>query len=63
MANLPKPPRERTARALCAHHGLPPDVTFEGRAMWLSYLPQVDAVLRTALRDEDWAVMVEAELG
>lgn len=29
--------------------------------MWTSYLPQVDAVLRVALGDDEWRKMVEAE--
>lgn len=31
--------------------------------MWVSYLPQVDAVLRVALGDGAWQAMVEAERG
>lgn len=31
--------------------------------MWMSYLPQVDAVLRVALGDEAWQKIVEAEKG
>lgn len=61
MPRSPKPPRERAARALCALDGHPPDISFEGRPMWRSYLSQVDAVLRAALGDEAWAAMVEGE--
>lgn len=44
----PKPPRELAARALCRFHGMPENTTFEGRPMWHSYLPEVDAVLTAA---------------
>ncbi|TXH26487.1 MAG: hypothetical protein E6Q99_04575 [Elusimicrobia bacterium] len=60
---MPKPPRERAARALCNLDGNIPDITFQGSPMWVSYLPQVDAVLRVALGDEAWAAMVEGEKG
>ncbi|MBD3817937.1 MAG: hypothetical protein IE912_03345 [Brevundimonas diminuta] len=52
-----KPPRERAARALCDHHGNPSDTRFEGRPMWESYLPEVDAVLKAALTPEQFATM------
>jgi len=42
----PRPPRERAARALCELEGHPPDIKFEGKPMWESYLHQVDAVLK-----------------
>lgn len=59
----PKPPRERAARALCERDGNPPDAKMDGRPMWESYLPEVDAVLRAALGDDGWAAMVENEMG
>ena len=40
-----KDPRELAARALCAKTGHPENATFEGRPMWQSFLPEVDAVL------------------
>ncbi|WP_370269193.1 hypothetical protein [Nioella sp.] len=49
MTELSKPPRERAARALCKLHGHPPDTRFEGKAMWESYLDEVDAVLAAAI--------------
>lgn len=61
MTSRPKPPRERAARALCNLDGHPPDITFEGAPMWVSYLPQVDTVLRVALGDEAWEAMVKSE--
>ena len=61
MARPIRPPREHAARALCHMDGHPPDTRFEGAAMWASYLPQVDMVLRTVLGDDAWMAMVEAE--
>jgi hypothetical protein len=29
--------------------------------MWISYLPEVDAVLQAALSTEDWAKLIVAE--
>lgn len=63
MTSRPKSPRERAARALCNLDGNAPDTTFEGKPMWVSYLPQVDAVLRVALGDEAWAAMVDQSRG
>lgn len=63
MTRPSKPPRERAARALCNLDGNAPDTMFEGYPMWVSYLPQVDAVLRVALGDEAWRAMVGAERG
>lgn len=37
--------REIVARALCRFDGHPENITFEGKPMWMSYLPQADAVL------------------
>jgi hypothetical protein len=48
-----KPPVERAARALCRLHDVPADATFEGKPMWVSYLPEVDAVLSAALSAEE----------
>jgi hypothetical protein len=42
----PKEPRELAARALCRFHGVPEDTMFEGKPMWMSYLDEVDAVLK-----------------
>lgn len=49
-----KDPRERAARALCRLDGHPENIQFEGKPMWQSYLPQVDAVLEAALSPEAW---------
>ncbi|WP_164860755.1 hypothetical protein [Parasedimentitalea marina] len=57
----PKPARERAARALCEFQGNPPDVKMDGSPMWISYLPEVDAVLQAALSTEDWAKLIVAE--
>ena len=40
-----KTPRELAARALCRLAGNPEDTKFEGNPMWMSYLPEADAVL------------------
>lgn len=61
MTSRPKSPRERAARALANLDGHAPDIMFEGKPMWRSYLPTVDAVLRVALGDEAWAEMVKGE--
>lgn len=45
MTSRQRPARERAARALCRFHGNPEDTMFEGRPMWESYLPEVEAVL------------------
>ncbi len=58
---MSKPPRERAARALCNLAGGVPDKTDHNRPMWVSYLPQVDAVLRIVLGEEAWHEMVKAE--
>lgn len=50
-----KSPRERAARALCRLDGHPENIQFEGKPMWQSYLPQVDAVLEAALPADQWA--------
>lgn len=44
-----KPPRELAARALARFNEVPEDAMFEGRPMWESFLPEVDAVLEAAL--------------
>ncbi len=63
MRHHTKPPRERAARALSNLDGHAPDTMFEDAPMWVSYLPQVDAVLRATLGDDVWRAMVEAEKG
>lgn len=45
MPKREKDPRELAARALCELHGHPPDITMDGKPMWMSYLDEVDAVL------------------
>lgn len=49
--------RERAARALCKLAGNPENTTLEGRPMWESYLPEVDAVLAAVLRPADPALL------
>lgn len=46
MPRHQKDPREVAARALCEFHGNPPNIPFEGKPMWMSYLPEVMAVLK-----------------
>lgn len=46
--------RERAARALCRLEGNPEDIRFEGKPMWESYLPEVDAVLLAALGQDEF---------
>ncbi|WP_223478551.1 ArsR family transcriptional regulator [Oricola indica] len=56
-------PREIAARALCRMDGHPENIQFEGRPMWASYLPQVDAVLMAALPSDKLAsVMAEEQV-
>ncbi len=62
MARKPKPPRELAARALCRRLNLPENITFEGRPMWQSCLPEVDVVLQAALSPQSYEAMLEAEL-
>ena len=38
-------PRERIARALSSLQGHPPNIHFEGKPKWQSYLPEADAAL------------------
>jgi hypothetical protein len=45
-----RPPRERACSALC----VPEDSQLEGRPLWISYLPEVDTVLKSALSDQEW---------
>lgn len=45
MTRKPKDPYELAARALCQFHGHPPDITMDRKPMWMSYLPEVMAVL------------------
>lgn len=51
---IPKTPRELAARALCRRAGNPENTTFEGRPMWMSYLDEVDTVLKAALDEAEW---------
>lgn len=54
MTRKRKSPRELAARALCQHHGHPPDTKMDGQPMWASYLDEVDTVLKAALGEEAW---------
>ena len=40
--------------ALCRLFGNPEDTMFEGKPMWMSYLEEVDVVLKEALGDTVW---------
>lgn len=44
--------REIAARALCRFDGHPENIKFEGAPMWMSYLPQADAVLAAVMPDQ-----------
>ncbi len=46
MPATPKHPRELAARALCRRAGNPENTMFEGKPMWMSYLDEVDTVLK-----------------
>lgn len=58
----PKPPRERAARALARFNDVPENTQFEGRPMWESFLPEVDAVLDAALGAEELERMKRDEV-
>lgn len=45
-----KPHYERAARALCELAGNPSGATMDGKPLWMSYLPEVRAVL-AAIRE------------
>lgn len=49
----PQPPRERAARALCRLSDVPENTMFDGRPMWESFLPEVNAVLEAAMGAEE----------
>lgn len=55
-------PRERAARALCRFNDVPENTAFEGRPMWESFLPEVDAVLEAALGAEELERMKRDEV-
>ncbi|MFY1710508.1 hypothetical protein J3366_03365 [Tritonibacter mobilis] len=61
MARKIRPLRERAARALCELQGHPPDIKMEGRPMWMSYLEEVDTVLKAALSDEERIKLTQTE--
>ncbi|MCB1345344.1 MAG: hypothetical protein H6900_09965 [Rhodobacter sp.] len=61
MTRTAKPPRERAARALCRLHGHRPDTRFDGKAMWESYLDEVDTVIASAMGEETLRNMKDAE--
>jgi hypothetical protein len=54
-------PRERIARALSRLHGHPPDIRFEGKPMWQSFLPEADASLAAADIDPLIALLRQIE--
>ncbi|MBA8799190.1 hypothetical protein FHW77_002909 [Agrobacterium sp. RC10-4-1] len=57
-----QPPRERAARALCRLSDVPENTKFDGRPMWESFLPEVDAVLEAALGAEELERMKRDEV-
>ena len=50
MAREPKDQRELAARALCRRYGLPENTESEGKPMWMSFLPEIDAMLEAIER-------------
>ncbi|MHA6731779.1 hypothetical protein [Devosia sp. A369] len=44
-ARQPQDARELAARALCEFEGVPEDILFDGKPMWMSYIEDVDAML------------------
>lgn len=65
MPRRPKPPLERIARALCRNAGNPENITYHGRPMWESYLPEARAVVEALLdgASEGERAVVEGWLG
>ncbi len=57
-----QPPRERAARALCRLSDVPENTKFDGRPMWESFLPEVDAVLEAALGADELERMKQDEV-
>lgn len=57
-----QPPRESAARALCRLSDVPENTKFDGRPMWESFLPEVDAVLEAALGSEELERMKRDEV-
>ena len=60
---------ERAARALCKFDGHAENIRFEGAPMWLSYVPQVRALLESVRARapegadvEGWGGVIEAEI-
>lgn len=49
----PIPAREVAARALCRHKGLPESVLLDGRPLWMTFLPEADAVLEAIGWEDD----------
>jgi hypothetical protein len=54
-------PHERIARALSRLQGHPPDIRFEGKPMWQSFLPEADAALAAADIDPLMALLRQIE--
>jgi hypothetical protein len=40
---------EAAARVLCRFHGNPENTKFEGKPMWMSYLPEATAPIEAAM--------------
>jgi hypothetical protein len=56
MPKKPRDARELAARALCRFHGVPENIRFEGRPMWMNFLRETDVVLQAI----GWKVDSEA---
>jgi hypothetical protein len=54
-------PRERIARALSRLQSHPPDIRFEGKPMWQSFLPEANAALAAADIDPLIALLRQIE--
>ena len=46
--------REAAARDLCRYHGHPENAKFEGKPMWVSYIDEVDVVLKAVREGTAW---------
>lgn len=53
MPRKTKPPRDRTARALCSHFGVPEYVR-DKKPMSTNHLDMADAALQAALSPGEW---------
>lgn len=61
LSVVPKSPREKAARTLCRMARIPEDSEFNGKPMWMIFLPEADAVLEAALPPEEWERLRDEE--